>query len=158
MTYVAPAVPSVGDLITAAQGAVIAADLTDLTQRTQTTTNTTTAITGIAGTDVVLGTAPSVAGDGVKTFTVTGSFYSLGGSVAGVFTLKLKANGTVIRTGLKTVTPNGTTDCGPITVNHTPGSGSCVYTLEAVRSTGTAGGTCTASATDPIQISVQQIA
>lgn len=114
---------------------------------------------GPFSTENTMATAPTVTGDGVKRFKVTASFGGFTGTVpAAIFQFILKCDGTQIRQALGTITANGTIDAKPLVVTHVPAAGARVYTFTAVRVGGTGTGQMIGSATDPIEIIVEQIA
>lgn len=119
----------------------------------------TTTTIGPFTTTTTLATAPTVVGDGVKRFKITGSVHSISGTVAAdIFSVRLTCDGVDIRSGLSTITGNYTSDSVTRTVTHVPAVGTRTYALIAVRVAGTGTGTISASATDPAEIVVERIA
>lgn len=115
-------------------------------------------VTGITTADVVVATAASVTGDGAKRFKVTASFEQIVSASGDIYIVKIKANGTQIKDGLFTCKASTASDSGTLVTTHVPSAGGCVYTLTAVRFSGTGTGAVYGSATSPIDLIVEQIA
>lgn len=121
------------------------------------TAQVTANVTGIGASDIVVATAPSVTGDGVKRFRITASFEQIVSASGDIYIMKLKANGTQVKDGLFTCKTSTASDSGTLVTTHVPASGACVYTLTAVRFSGSGSGAVYGSATSPIDIIVEQI-
>jgi len=121
------------------------------------TAQVTANVTGITTSDVVIATAASVAGDGVKKFRITTSFEQIVSVSGDIYIVKIKANGTQIKQGLFTCKASTATDSGAVITSHVPAA-ACVYTATATRFSGTGTGAVYASATSPIDLIVEQIA
>jgi hypothetical protein len=116
-------------------------------------------VTPITTADVTLVTAPSITGDGVKRFKITGSFFRSYSTVGGdILTFKLKDNGTTIRSAGGSMIAGAFLNALNLVVTNVPTTGAHVYTMTAIRSSGTGTGTVEASAADPIEIIVERIA
>ncbi len=119
---------------------------------------TTSAVGSITTADVTLVTSPTVTGNGVKRFRIvatSGTISAIGGDIV---VLKIKADGTAIRSGLVTAISNGTIDTATLTITHVPAAGTHTYTYTAARVAGTGTESVPATAVEPIEIIVEQIA
>lgn len=106
-------------------------------------------------------TAPSVTGDGVKRFKVTGkSAVTQFTAVGDIFDYRLNYGATVIAAYRVIVTSTSYASTPTLTVSHVPAAGAAIYSLSAIRvsGTGTALISPTALAGDIIEIIVEQIA
>jgi hypothetical protein len=107
-------------------------------------------------------TAAPVTGDGVKRFKITGSFYSIVGTVAGdVFEARLYDGSLSTLLGMQRVlipaSPFQTAGVTVVTTN-VPAAGSHLYQMYLARVTGTGTATVSGGNTFPIEIIVEQIA
>ena len=118
----------------------------------------TTSIPGITTTDVILVTAPAVTGDGVKRFKITASLLAFSSVAGDVFTFKIKDNGTQVRFATGTMAAGSYINTNQMTISLVPAAGSHVYTLTAVRASGTGSGTGSGTIDNPLEIIVERIA
>jgi len=115
---------------------------------------------GFTGAAVVMVTSPTVVGDGVQKYKITGACGPITGTVSGdVFALAIACDGASLRSAFLTIGANASykyAGAATICVTHVPAAGSHTYTLSLgmLAATGTAQ---LGAADNPIEIIVEKV-